>query len=246
MAIVEIEAGRAKIKVGTLEMDLDATGYGKIKLDGKNVAVRSMKIDVQAGNMPRVTLDIVPIEIPPASKPLPAAKGVPPGWTVTTFFKTPSRADLEKMATQIEDSGLPHFDQPMLGPSPLSGLAKIFDVAEAAEAVGHSTLDATNFSSEGKKVVAKVLGGCPHPVDGLERITGFSEAASVYHAYLCLACNRTVFRPVIAQVGYAVGEACKALPVPEGERPVLTITNVQPGEVKVAPEAPKAPRGGWF
>lgn len=57
-----VTAKRLIAKVGTVEIDLDTRGKGKVLLDGQKVACRSLVIQVSTHEPPVVTLELYPMK----------------------------------------------------------------------------------------------------------------------------------------------------------------------------------------
>ncbi len=60
-SILTAEIEHLNLKVGTLEVDLNEAGFGKVLLDGKSFPVEQMTITIVAGTMPRVVAVFNPI-----------------------------------------------------------------------------------------------------------------------------------------------------------------------------------------
>jgi hypothetical protein len=57
----ELEAEHLALRVGTVDIELSATGRGSVKVDGQLVLVRSLRVEARVGEMPLVVLEIVPV-----------------------------------------------------------------------------------------------------------------------------------------------------------------------------------------
>lgn len=58
----ELKVGdRLHLEVGTLEVDLDGTGLGTVSIDGRKVKCRALSVDVKAGQVPKVIVEIIPL-----------------------------------------------------------------------------------------------------------------------------------------------------------------------------------------
>lgn len=53
------ENGIARVKVGTLDIELDAQSFGRVELDGNHLKIRRLQIDAVPGYAPKVTLDVI-------------------------------------------------------------------------------------------------------------------------------------------------------------------------------------------
>ena len=58
--VVEVEAERYRIRVGTLDIDVSAACFGTVRLDGQDVKVRKATIVLEADHRADVTLQICP------------------------------------------------------------------------------------------------------------------------------------------------------------------------------------------
>lgn len=65
---IRVEPARTLIKAGTLEVDVDATGFGSIKVDGKPLAVREMTVHVRAGEVVRADMTVLPLAMLPETR----------------------------------------------------------------------------------------------------------------------------------------------------------------------------------
>ncbi len=55
------EIEHLKLRVGTLEVDLNEAGFGKVLFDGKEFPVKSLTVYITAGEVPRVVAMFNPI-----------------------------------------------------------------------------------------------------------------------------------------------------------------------------------------
>lgn len=62
VAALEIEVEHLKLRVGTLEVDLNEAGFGKVRVDGKDFPVAEMTIALKAGEIPKVVAVFHPIK----------------------------------------------------------------------------------------------------------------------------------------------------------------------------------------
>jgi hypothetical protein len=58
---ITIEPEALKLKVGILEVDVSATGYGKIAVDGHVLPARGLDLHLRVGQIAQVVLDVVPV-----------------------------------------------------------------------------------------------------------------------------------------------------------------------------------------
>ncbi len=58
---VEIEADRIRLKVGTLDVDVTAGCYGKVEIDGKPLSCCKLTVELEVGEMAKVTAVLVPM-----------------------------------------------------------------------------------------------------------------------------------------------------------------------------------------
>lgn len=54
-----VDVGRVRMTVGTLEVDLNELGFGRVRLDGREIPVRRLEVLCEAGVAPRVRLDVL-------------------------------------------------------------------------------------------------------------------------------------------------------------------------------------------
>lgn len=60
--VVELELTEgAKIKVGTLEVDVTLTGIGRVLVDGQPLKVRRLTIDMEVGKVAKIVAELVPL-----------------------------------------------------------------------------------------------------------------------------------------------------------------------------------------
>lgn len=57
--VLEIEAKRSKLKVGTFELNLDSNGFGSVTIDGQPLPLAACTIKLRAGYVPRIIAKIV-------------------------------------------------------------------------------------------------------------------------------------------------------------------------------------------
>jgi len=59
-----LEARHVRLRVGTFECDLDAACRGTVKVDGKALAVRSLSVRAEVGELAVIVLEVVPLALP--------------------------------------------------------------------------------------------------------------------------------------------------------------------------------------
>lgn len=61
--VIDLDAERVNLTVGTLKIDVSATCMGTVELDGKRILCRGFKIHGHAGEVVRIQLEVIPLSL---------------------------------------------------------------------------------------------------------------------------------------------------------------------------------------